>query len=121
MTALDVIATCAERGIQLIPEGDSLRVRGPRKVRDELLPEIAKHKPEIVRVLKSPALPGTTGTTVTTSPVTTAPTRQPLPPDGPREPWAYDWLGRPVNPFGLRPGDDGRSPIFVLPKPKGLQ
>jgi hypothetical protein len=104
-------ATCAQLGVSLTPEGDGIRVRGPRPARDELLPEIRKLKPELLAVLRSLG-PPRTSTTVTTT------TRQPLPPDGPREQLAYDWRGRPVNLFGLRPG--GRSPIFVLPKPEGL-
>lgn len=116
MTALTLLATCAQFGVTLTPEGDGLRVRGPRTARDALLPEIRKLKPELLEVLRSSGLPGTS-TTVTTR----AATRQPFPSDGPRERWAYDWRGRPVNLFGLRPGEDGRSPVFVLPKPEGLQ
>jgi hypothetical protein len=53
------------------------------------------------------------------APTTTA--RQSLPHDGPGSRWAYDWRGVPVNLFGLRPGEDGRPPIFLSPKPEGLQ
>jgi hypothetical protein len=35
-------------------------------------------------------------------------TRAPLPPDGHGNRWAYDFLGRPVNLWGLRKGEDGR-------------
>jgi hypothetical protein len=44
-----------------------------------------------------------------------------LPSEGPGERWAYDWRGVPVNLFGLRPGEDGKAPIFVSAKPEGLQ
>jgi hypothetical protein len=51
----------------------------------------------------------------------TTPARQSLPHDGPSSRWAYDWRGVPVNLFGLRPGEDGRPPIFLSLKPEGLQ
>ena len=34
--------------------------------------------------------------------------RAPLPPDSAGNRWAYDFLGRPVNLWGLRKGEDGR-------------
>jgi hypothetical protein len=118
VTAVALLATCAQLGVTLTPEGaDQIRVRGPRPARDGLLPSIRALKPELLKVLKRPALPGT-GTTGTT---TKAPTRRPLPPDGPGQAWAYNWRGVPVNLFGLRAGEDGRPPIFVSPKPAGLQ
>jgi hypothetical protein len=121
MTAASVLALCAARGVRLEPAGDGFRVHGPKSARAELKPLVLEHKAELLDLLKRPALPGTTGTTITTTPVTTAPTRRALPPDGPQERWAYDWRGRPVNLFGLRPGEDGRPPVFVVPKPEGLQ
>jgi hypothetical protein len=42
---------------------------------------------------------------------------RPLAPAG----FGYDWRGRLVDLRGLRPGEDGRPPIFVSPKPEGLQ
>jgi hypothetical protein len=36
------------------------------------------------------------------------PPRAPLPPDSTGNRWAYDWRGRPVNLWRLRPGEDGR-------------
>jgi len=114
MSARALLEACAGLGVTLAQEGDGIRVRGPRPARDELLPEIRAHKSELLKVLGSPAMPGTTVTMTTTT------ARQPLPPDGPGERWAGDWRGRPANLFGLRPGEDGLSPVFVLPKPEGL-
>jgi hypothetical protein len=105
MTALVVLSMCQARGVQLVADGGRIVLKGPQAARDELRPMIAAHKLELLAALRNPA--------------TT--TRLPLPPDGPGERWAYDWQGRTVNLFGLRPGADGRSPIFVLPKPEGLQ
>ena len=121
MSARALLVACARCGVSLTPEGDGIRVRGPRLARDELLPEIRTHKAELLVLLKHPALPGTIGATITTAPVTTTPTRRALPPDGPQKRWAYDWQGKPVNLFGLRPGEEGRPPVFVVPKPEGLQ
>ena len=104
MTAYALLATCAQRGVTLTPEGDGLRVRGPRPARDQLLPEIRKLKPEILRVLKRPDLSGTTTTTGGT-------TTRPLAPSG----WGHDWRGRLADLRGLRPGEDDRSPIFTSP------
>jgi hypothetical protein len=104
MTALDIIAACQARGIQLIADGARVVLKGPQAARDELRPLVAANKLELLAELRSP----------------TTTTRQSLPPDGPGERWAYDWRGRPVNLFGLRPGEDGRQPIFVLAKPEGL-
>ncbi len=48
---------------------------------------------------------------------TTDTTATPMAPIG----WGYDWRGRLVDLRGLRPGEDGRPPIFMVPKPAGLQ
>jgi len=42
--------------------------------------------------------------------------RAPLPKDGPGNRWTYDYLGRPVNLWGLRAGEDGR-PLPSRPSP----
>ena len=111
MSALELLATCAQRGVTLTPEGDGLRVRGPRPARDELLPAIRKLKPELLKVLKHPALFSTTTTTMSGT------TTRPLAPIG----WGYDWKGTLVDLRGLRPGEDGRPPIFISAKPEGVQ
>jgi hypothetical protein len=105
MSALDILAMCHARGVQLVADGARIVLRGHQAARDEMRPLVAAHKLELLATLRSPA--------------TT--TRAPLPPDRPGERWAYDWKGKPVNLFGLRPGEDGRRPVFVAPKPVGLQ
>ena len=105
MSALDILAMCHARGVQLVADGACIVLRGHQAARDEMRPLVAAHKLELLAALRSP---------------TTA-TRQPLPSEGPGERWAYDWRGVPVNLFGLRPGEDGKAPIFVSAKPEGLQ
>ena len=107
MSARALLAACAERGVTLTPEGDGLRVRGPRPARDELLPAIRKLKPELLKVLKRPALFSTVATT----------TARPLAPTG----WGFDWKGTLVDLRGLRGVEDDRPPIYTAPKPGGLQ
>jgi len=111
VTALALLETCSQRGVTLTPEGDGLRVRGPRPARDELLPAIRRLKPELLKVLKSPALFSAPNTTMCGT------TTRPLAPMG----WGYDWKGTLVDLRGLRPGEDGKAPIFVSAKPEGLQ
>jgi hypothetical protein len=94
MSARALLATCAQRGVTLTPEGDGLRVRGPRPARDELLPAIRKLKPELLAVLKRPALPGTTSMATTHAPSCPGPA------------WQKDWCGRWVNLAGLHGGGD---------------
>ena len=105
MTARDILAMCHARGVQIVADGARIVLKGPQAARDELRPLVAAHKLELLAELRSP---------------TTA-TRQPLPPDGPGERWAYDWRGQPANLFGLRAGENSRPPIFTSPKPEGLQ
>jgi len=105
MTSLDVLALCRARGVQLVTDGGRIVLRGPQAARDEVRPLVAAHKLELLAELRSP----------------TTTTRQPLPPDGSGQRWSYDWRGVPVNLHGLRPGEDGRSPVFVCPRPEGLQ
>ena len=105
MTALALIATCQTRGVQLVADGARIVLKGPQAARDEVRPLVAAHKLELLAVLRSP----------------TTTTRAPLPPDGPGETWQRDYLGRPVNTWGCRPDEDGRPPIFVSPKPEGVQ
>ena len=59
MTAIAILAMCADRGVTLTLEGEGIRVRGPSPARGELLPDIRAHKPELLQILKSPAQPGT--------------------------------------------------------------
>lgn len=105
MTALDILAMCHARGVQLVADGGRIVLRCHQAARDEMRPLVAAHKLELLAELRSPA---------------TA-TRRPLPPARPGERWQRDYLGRPVNTFGLRPGEDERPPIFVSAKPEGLQ
>jgi hypothetical protein len=42
--------------------------------------------------------------------------RSALPKDSPGHRWAHDYLGRPVNLWGLRAGEDGRT-LPSLPAP----
>jgi hypothetical protein len=103
MTALDVLALCRSRGVELVPDGGRLLLRGPQAARDELRELVRGRKLELLAELRSVAA------------------RAPLPPNVPGERWSYDWRGQPVNLFGARPGEDGRPPIFVCPRPEGLQ
>lgn len=98
MTALALLDACARRGVTLAPEGDAIRVRGPRKARDELLPAIRSLKPELLDVLKRPTLPSTT----VAVPARVPGTRPPRPSDSPGEQWEANWRGDWVNLFGLR-------------------
>ena len=107
MTARDILAMCHARGVQLVADGARIVLKGPQAARDELRPLVAARKLELLAELRSP-------TTTTT-------TRQPLPPDGPGQGWAYNWKGQPVNLWGLRPGEGGRPPVFTAPKPVGVQ
>jgi hypothetical protein len=105
MTAASILAMCHARGVRLVADGARIVLKGHQAARDEMRPLVAAHKLELLAELRSPA--------------TT--TRAPLPTDGPGQVWQRDYLGRPVNTFGLRPGEDGRAPIFTSPKPEGLQ
>jgi hypothetical protein len=106
MTAASILAMSQSHGVELVADGARIVLRGPQAARDKLRPLVLAHKLELLAELRS-------GTTTT---------RPPLPPDGPGERWARDCLGRPVNLFGLRPGEDGVPPVFVwTPKPEGLQ
>jgi hypothetical protein len=105
MTALDILAMCHARGVQLVADGARIVLKGHQAARDEMRPLVAAHKLELLAELRSP----------------TTTTRAPLPPDRAGERWQRDYLGRPVNTFGLRPGEDGRPPIFMAAKPEGLQ
>ena len=80
MTAAALLAICARLGITLAVEGSGIRVRGPRPAREELLPEIRRLKPELVKVLRQSACPGPT--------------------------WQKDWRGQWVDLAGLHGGGD---------------
>jgi hypothetical protein len=94
MTARDVLALCRSRGVELVPDGGRLLLRGPQAARDELRELVRERKLELLAALRS-------STAATT-------TCQLLPPDRPGQVWQYDWQGRPVN-------------TFTAPKPEGLQ
>ena len=80
MTAAALLATCARLGVTLTVEGEGIRVRGPARVRDQLLPEIRRLKPELLKVLREA---GCTGPT-----------------------WQKDWHGQWVDLAGLHGGGD---------------
>src|ERR1039457_5728685 len=54
MSAVRLLASCAQLGVTLTLGGNRIRVRGPRPAPDELLPEIRKLKPELLAALKRP-------------------------------------------------------------------
>jgi len=81
MSARDVLALCRFRGVELVPDGGRLLLRGPQAARDELREIVRGRKLELMAELKSVA------------------TRQPLPPDAPGQVWQYDWRGQPANTF----------------------
>lgn len=80
MTVAVLLATCARLGVTLAPEGNGIRVRGPRHVREQLRPEIRRLKPELLRTLQQGACPGPT--------------------------WQKDWRGRWIDLAGLHGGGD---------------
>jgi hypothetical protein len=51
MTPTAIIRRAAELGLSIQPDGENLRVRGPREAIAEIAPAIAANKPEILRVL----------------------------------------------------------------------
>ena len=52
MSAADVLRAAREQGIELIPDGDQLRYRGPREViTPDLLMELKRHKPDLTALL----------------------------------------------------------------------
>lgn len=55
MSAADVLRAARERGVELIPDGDHLRYRGPREVlTPDLLMEFKRHKPALIALISSP-------------------------------------------------------------------
>ena len=91
LSALSVLRLCQARGVQLVPDGARLVLRGPKAARDELRSLVAEHKMQLLEVVKAPP-------TSTTSA---------LPPDGPGQEWHRDYLGRPVNLAGMRKPEGG--------------
>jgi hypothetical protein len=91
ISSLSVLRLCQFRGVQLVPDGRRLVLRGPQRARDELRDLVREHKLELLAILAAPP-----------SATTTA-----LPPDGPGACWARDWRGRPVNLAGLRKPQGG--------------
>ena len=85
MTALDVLAMCRARGVELVADGGRIILRGPQAARDEVRPLVAGHKLELLAVLRSPA-------TAT--------------PDRPGLTWQKDWRGQWVDLAGLHGGRD---------------
>jgi hypothetical protein len=55
MTAIAVLTLCQARGVQLIPDGDRIVLRGPKNARDEMRPAIRAHKLELLAALKADA------------------------------------------------------------------
>jgi len=80
MTAAALLAACARLGITLTVEGKGIRVRGPAHVRDQMLPEIRRLKPELLKVLREAGCPGPT--------------------------WHKNWRGQWVDLAGLHGGGD---------------
>ena len=57
MTALDVLREARRRGVNLIPEGQYVRVRGPRgTLTPDLLEKILECKPELLEILARPTI-----------------------------------------------------------------
>jgi hypothetical protein len=91
LSALSLLRLCQVRGVELIPDGGRIILRGPKAARDQLRSLVADHKMGLLEVLKAAPSPTTT----------------PLPPDKVGEEWHRDYLGRPVNLFGLRKPEGG--------------
>lgn len=51
MTPTTIIRRAAELGLSIQPDGENLRVRGPREAIAEIAPLITANKPEILRAL----------------------------------------------------------------------
>lgn len=55
MTPSAILARAATLGLTLIPDGEQIRVRGPREAIEEITPLVKLHKPEILAALNTPA------------------------------------------------------------------
>jgi hypothetical protein len=91
LSALSLLRLCQTRGVELVPDGGRIILRGPKAARDQLRSLVADHKMGLLAVLKAPPTPSTTA----------------LPPDQPGQEWHRDWRGMPVNLFGLRKPQGG--------------
>jgi|SRR5450631_1569069 len=91
LSALSLLRLCQTRGVELVPDGGRIILRGPKAARDQLRSLVAEHKMGLLAVLKAPPTPQTTA----------------LPPDGHGQEWHRDYLGRPVNLWGLRTKPQG--------------
>lgn len=106
MTAWSVLDRCSRLGVRLVPNGNGFKVYGPDEARADLKPLVLHHKAEVLAILRAAEAGG----------------RPVMPVDEPgKSDWHRDYLGRLVNLFGLRPGADGRPPIFICPRPEGVQ
>lgn len=91
LSALSILRLCQVRGVELVPDGARLILRGPKAARDELRGLVADHKMGLLAALAAPPTPQTA----------------PLPPDGHGQEWHRDYLGRPANLWGLRKPQGG--------------
>ena len=105
-TAWGVLDLCARRGVRLERNGNGFKAFGPAEARADLKPLVLRHKAEILNLLRAAE----------------AGCRPLIPVDEPgKSVWYRDVFGRPVNLHGARPGEAGRPPIFVCPRPEGVQ
>jgi hypothetical protein len=86
LSVLTLLRLCQVRQVELIADGGRIVLRGPKAARDFVRPLVATHKMELLAVLKARPTPATAA----------------LPPNGPGQEWHRDYLGRPVNLWGLR-------------------
>ncbi|MCH7533901.1 MAG: hypothetical protein IIB36_19360 [Gemmatimonadetes bacterium] len=55
MTAADLLRVVREQGVELTPDGDQLRYRGPREaLTPDMLIELKRLKPDILALLSTP-------------------------------------------------------------------
>jgi hypothetical protein len=85
MTALAVIALCRSRGVQLVPDGGRLLLRGPQASRDAVREIVRGRKLELLAVLREPRTPAS---------------------DCPGPTWHKDWQGKWVDLSGAHGGRD---------------
>ena len=55
MTAADLLRVVREQGVELTPDGDQLRYRGPREaLTPDMLIELKRHKSDLLTLLSTP-------------------------------------------------------------------